>query len=117
MQVESIESYIKEKDGDKGGGEETDLHFKPPGGDLCGQILLSLSPCLCPAIALAIMLPFCLTLTDLLRGRDQNDSPAPTSSLAFSTCTSTDSFPSLVLSVSPCPTARDYILQLSGKEL
>lgn len=113
MQVQSIESYTKEEDGDKGGGEETDLHFKPPGEDLCGQILLSLSPCLRPSIALSTMLPFCLTLTDLLRGRDQNDSPAPTSSLAFST----DSFPSLVLSVSLCPTARDYILQLPGKEL
>lgn len=49
--------------------ERNDLHFKPPGEDLCGQIRLSL--------CLSLMFSFCLTLTDLLRGGDQNESPAP----------------------------------------
>lgn len=43
------------------------------------------------------MLSFCLALTDLLGGRDQNESPAPSSSLAFSSSSSTDSFSSLAL--------------------
>lgn len=83
-----------------GGGGEKDLHFKPPAEDLCGQICLSLSPSLCPSLALSLMLSFCLALTDLLRGRDQNESPAPSSSLAFAPSSSTDSFSSLVLSQS-----------------
>lgn len=54
-------------------------------------------PRLCPSLALSLMLSFCLALTDLLRGRDQNESPAPSSSLAFAPSSSTDSFSSLVL--------------------
>ncbi len=58
------------------GEGEMDPRFKPPGEDLCGQIHLSLSLPVCLSLPLSLMLSFCLALTDLFRGGDQNESPA-----------------------------------------
>lgn len=71
----------RREDGEKEEEEEEKwiCTSKPPGGDLCGRIHLSLSSCLCLSLPRSLMLPFCLALTDLLRGRDQNESPAPSS--------------------------------------
>lgn len=88
----------------RGRGGEADLHFKPPGEDLCGQIRLlpptplTPPPRPCPSPALFLMLSFCLPLTDLLRGADQKR--VPSSHLIprfFSSSSSTDSLPSLLL--------------------
>lgn len=70
----------RREDGEKAKKEEKWIcTSKPPCGDLCGRIHLSLSSCLCLSLPRSLMLPFCLALTDLLRGRDQNESPAPSS--------------------------------------
>lgn len=81
VQGESTECYIKE-DGEKAKEEEEEEEEKwistsnhlvktSTDGSISPSLLLSVS------LSLSLMLSFCLALTDLLRGRDQNESPAP----------------------------------------
>lgn len=80
--LESAERYIKEGDGGKEEEEKwicTSNHLVKTSAD--GSISHSLFLCVSPSftLSLSLMLSFCLALTDLLRGQDQNESPAPSS--------------------------------------
>lgn len=115
MQGEPTECYIKQEDGEKerrrNGSALQTTWWRP----LRTDPSLALSSYLSLPLSLSLMLSFCLALTDLLRGRDQNESPAPSSPLPLLSpllhqlSASPPSF-SLTLSLSHSPSLYSWAL-------